>query len=63
MHATCPAHLILFGLISLIHCKEYKLQSSLLCIKRIVFMDFIHRLVSQEQKIKKLKIIYKTLRF
>jgi hypothetical protein len=30
------------------------------CIKRIVFLDFIHRLVSQEQiKLRKLKIIDK----
>jgi hypothetical protein len=29
------------------------------CIKRIVFLDFIHRLVSQEQKQNKIKIIDK----
>jgi hypothetical protein len=30
------------------------------CIKQIVFLDFIHRLVSQEQtKLRKLKIIDK----
>jgi hypothetical protein len=33
------------------------------CIKRIVFLDFIHRLVSQKQtKLKKLKIIDKRLK-
>jgi hypothetical protein len=34
------------------------LQNLLLSIKRIVFLDFIHHLVSQEQtKLRKLKII------
>jgi hypothetical protein len=35
---------------------------TILIFKRIVFVDFIHRLVSQEQKIKKLKIIDKRLK-